>query len=54
MVKSFLAALPPGWQKHLFCQELSLVINHISEFVGAAKVLEIMERTAQLFEQHVE
>jgi len=54
IVKSFLAALPPGWWKHLFCQGLSPVINYISEFVRAVKVLEIMERTAQLFEQHVE
>jgi len=54
IVKLFLAALPPGWQKHLFCQGLSPVINHISEFVGAVEVLEITKRTAQLFEQHVE
>ena len=54
LVKSFLNALPSGWQKRLFRQGLSPVVNQISEFVGAAKALEIMDRTAQLYEQYSE
>ena len=53
LVKSFLAALPGAWRKELFHQGLSPVMNQIPEFVGAAKALEMTERTAQLYEQYV-
>jgi len=53
-VKSFLNALPSDWWKQLFRQGLSLVVNQIHEFVGAAKVLKITNWTAQLYEQFVE
>ena len=52
LVKLFLTALPSDWRKQLFDQGLSLVIKPIYEFVGAAKALKIMDRTAQLFEQY--
>ena len=54
LVKSFLNALPADWWKQLFHQGLSPVVNQIHEFVGAAKVLEITDWTAQLYEQFVE
>ena len=43
LVKLFLTALPSDWRKRLFNQGLSLVVNPIHEFVGAAKVLKIMD-----------
>ena len=54
LVKSFLNALPSGWWKRLFHQGLSPVVNQISKFVGAAKALEIMDCTAQLYKQYSE
>jgi len=54
LVKLFLNVLPSDWQKQLFRQGLSPVVNQIHEFVGAAEVLEITDRTAQLYEQFVE
>jgi len=52
LVKLFLTVLLLDWRKQLFDQRLSLVINSIHEFVGAAKALEITDQTAQLFEQY--